>query len=145
MWRLYKTGIGLTTGFIGSHSYTQLQCIQFTIHYVHYNNCRVFSLCLHWLPVFLCHCVRSPSELTCNSATLLWRLLLHSHTHWTRPDSYTVVWRHYRNGPQRKQQFLPLLRCLATFVNKRFHVDCWPTACTSQYILQHSPETRTPL
>jgi hypothetical protein len=28
MWRLYKTGIGLTTGFIRSHSYTtRLQCI----------------------------------------------------------------------------------------------------------------------
>jgi hypothetical protein len=38
-------------------------------------------------------------------------------------DSSTVVWRHYRNGPKRKQQFLPLLRCLATVVNKRFH--CW--------------------
>jgi hypothetical protein len=42
------------------------------------------SLCLHWLPVFLCRWVLSTSELTCNSATLLWRLLLHSHTHWTR-------------------------------------------------------------
>jgi hypothetical protein len=35
----------------------------------------------------------------------------------------TVLWRHYRTGPQRKQQFLPLLRCLATVVNRRFH--CW--------------------
>jgi hypothetical protein len=35
----------------------------------------------------------------------------------TVSDSYTVVWRHYRNGPH----FLPLLRCLVTVVNKRFH------------------------
>jgi hypothetical protein len=29
MWRLYKTGIGLTTGFIGSqHSYTQPSLLQ---------------------------------------------------------------------------------------------------------------------
>jgi hypothetical protein len=41
----------------------------------------------------------------------------------TVSDYSTVVWRHYRNGPQRKQQFLPQLRCLATVVNKRFH--CW--------------------
>jgi hypothetical protein len=39
----------------------------------------------------------------------------------TVSDSSTVVWRHCRNGPQRKQEFLPLLRCLATVVNKRFH------------------------
>jgi hypothetical protein len=44
MWGLYKTGIGLTTGFIGSqYSYTQLQCIHFTLA-VHYSTCRVFSL-----------------------------------------------------------------------------------------------------
>jgi hypothetical protein len=43
MWRLYvyKTGIGLTTGFIGSHTVTQLQCIHFTLA-VHYSTCRVF-------------------------------------------------------------------------------------------------------
>jgi hypothetical protein len=42
---------------------------------------------------------------------------------WGVSGSYTVVWRHYRNGPQRKQQFLRLLRYLATVVSKRFH--CW--------------------
>jgi hypothetical protein len=41
----------------------------------------------------------------------------------TVSDFCTVAWRHHRNRPQRKQQFLPLLRCLATVVNKRFH--CW--------------------
>jgi hypothetical protein len=39
----------------------------------------------------------------------------------TISDSSIVVWRHYWDGPQRKQQFLPLLRCLATIVNKYFH------------------------
>jgi hypothetical protein len=34
MWRLYKTGIGLTTGFIGSHTITQLgySVLHFTTH-----------------------------------------------------------------------------------------------------------------
>jgi hypothetical protein len=51
MRRLYKTGIGLTTGFIGSHSYTQLQCIrsysslQFTITLAESPHC-VFTRCL---------------------------------------------------------------------------------------------------
>jgi hypothetical protein len=36
-------------------------------------------------------------------------------------------WRHHWNGPQGKRWSLPLLRCMATAVNKR------PTACTSQY------------
>jgi hypothetical protein len=40
----------------------------------------------------------------------------------TVSDSSTVAW-HHRNRPQRKQQFLPFLRCLATVVNRRFH--CW--------------------
>jgi hypothetical protein len=34
MWRLYKTGIGLTTGFIGSHTVTHIYSVytlQFTM------------------------------------------------------------------------------------------------------------------
>jgi hypothetical protein len=46
---IYKTGIGLTTGFIGSHTVTVYTLLQLTT--VHYT-CRVSSLCLHWLPVF---------------------------------------------------------------------------------------------
>jgi hypothetical protein len=38
-----------------------------------------------------------------------------------------LQWRHHWNGPQGKRWSLPLLRCMATAVNKR------PTACTSQY------------
>jgi hypothetical protein len=30
VWRLYKTGFGLSTGFIGSQYSTQLQCKHFT-------------------------------------------------------------------------------------------------------------------
>jgi hypothetical protein len=42
MWRLYKTGIGLTTGFIRSQSITQLgySVLHFTLA-VHYSTCRV--------------------------------------------------------------------------------------------------------
>jgi hypothetical protein len=47
---IYKTGIGLTTGFIGSHTVTVYTLLQLAT--VHYNTCRVSSLCLHWLPVF---------------------------------------------------------------------------------------------
>jgi hypothetical protein len=53
VWRLYKRGIGLTTGFIGSHTVTHnysVYILQLTR--VHHNTCRVSSLCLHWLPVF---------------------------------------------------------------------------------------------
>jgi hypothetical protein len=51
----------------------------------------------------------------------------------TSPIPLLLEWRHYRNGPQRKRWSLPLLRCMTTAVNKRLTVDCWPTACTSQY------------
>jgi hypothetical protein len=40
-----------------------------------------------------------------------------------------LQWRHHWNGPQGKRWSLPLLRCMATAVNKR------PTACTSQYCI----------
>jgi hypothetical protein len=43
MWRLYKTGIGLTTGFIGSHTVTHnYSAYTLQITTVHYNTCRVF-------------------------------------------------------------------------------------------------------
>jgi hypothetical protein len=51
------------------HTITVYTLIQLTT--VHYNTCRVSSLCLHWLPVFQYRRIRSLSELTCNSATLL--------------------------------------------------------------------------
>jgi hypothetical protein len=78
MWRLHKTGIGLTTGFTGSHTVTHnysVYTLQLTR--VHHNTCRVSSLCVHWLPIFQYRRICPPSELTCNPATLLLRLLLH--------------------------------------------------------------------
>jgi hypothetical protein len=62
MWRLYKTGIWLTTGFIRSHTVTHNYSVQLTT--VHHNTCRVSSLCLHWLPVFQHRRTFSPLELT---------------------------------------------------------------------------------
>jgi hypothetical protein len=144
MWRLYETGIGLTTGFIGSQSVTQLgySVLHFTTH-----NKWVSSLPLK---------NPAPTLQPLPQPTLVASLAITSHNwlgtvrSWlstselyspvtdhkenTVSDSSTVVWRHYRNGPQRKQQFLPLLRCLATVVNKRFH--CWllTYSVTSQYI-----------
>jgi hypothetical protein len=40
VWRLYKMGIGLTTGFIGSHTVTVYTLLQLLT--VHYNTCRFF-------------------------------------------------------------------------------------------------------
>jgi hypothetical protein len=68
MWRIYKTGIGLTTGFIGSHTVTlnySVYTLQFTVHY---STCRVFSLCLHWLPLFQHRRICSPSEPTATAS-----------------------------------------------------------------------------
>jgi hypothetical protein len=78
-WRLYKTGIGLTTGFIGSHTVTHnysATLLQLTT--VHYNTCRVFTLYRHWLPVFQYRRIRSPATLQlfsedCYSAQILIR------------------------------------------------------------------------
>jgi hypothetical protein len=64
VWRLYKTGIGLTTGFIGSHTVTHnysVCTLQLTT--VHINTCRIFTLYLHWLPVFHYRRIRSPATL----------------------------------------------------------------------------------
>jgi hypothetical protein len=42
MWRLYKTGIGLTTGFFGSHTVTHNYSVYTLQLAVHYSTCRVF-------------------------------------------------------------------------------------------------------
>jgi hypothetical protein len=65
-----RRGIGLTTGFIWSHTVTHnysVYALQLTT--VHCHTCRVFTLYLHSFPVFQYRRIRSP-------ATLLWRLLL---------------------------------------------------------------------
>jgi hypothetical protein len=66
----YNAGIGLTTGFIGSHTVTHNYSVYNLQLAVHYDTCRVFLLCLHWLPVF-------QHRKICSPATLLWKLLLH--------------------------------------------------------------------
>jgi hypothetical protein len=80
MWRLYKTGIGLTTGFIGSHTVTHNYSVYTLQLAVNYSTCRVFFLCLHWLPVF-------QHRRICSPATLLWRLLLHCRLSTVQLDS----------------------------------------------------------
>jgi hypothetical protein len=61
---LYKTGIGLTTGFIGSNTVTHNYSVySLQLNIVHYNTCRVFTLYLHWLPVFQYRRIRSPATL----------------------------------------------------------------------------------
>jgi hypothetical protein len=44
MWRLYNAGIGLTTGFIGSHTVTHNYSVYTLQLAVHYSTCRVFLL-----------------------------------------------------------------------------------------------------
>jgi hypothetical protein len=76
--RLYKTGWICNWIYWITHSYTQLQCIrsysslQFT--------CRVFTLYLHWFPVFQYSQIRLPATLQlfsedCCSAQILTRAL----------------------------------------------------------------------
>jgi hypothetical protein len=84
MRRLYNAGIGLTTGFIGSHTITVYALLQLTT--VHYNTCRAFTLYLHWFPVFQYRRIRSPatlqlfSEGCCSARTLTrnWNCPRHS-------------------------------------------------------------------
>jgi hypothetical protein len=68
----------------------------------------------------------------------------------TVSDSSTIAWRHYRNGPQWKHPLLhrlllprnPPQRKRSSSIVARVtvsrqrpsFVDCWPTACTSQYL-----------
>jgi hypothetical protein len=117
------------------HSIYSAYTLQLTVHY---NTCRVFSLCLHWLPVFQHRRIRSPSQLTCRTADS--RLTEHSLLNWSlagRRSSYIARERTTKktlpqNRPQRKQQSVPLLRsrlgsdhienmsrgvCLATVAN----------------------------
>jgi hypothetical protein len=141
MWRLYKTGIGLTTGFIGSQSVTQLgySVLHFTAHNNWLSSLPLKTPAPTLKPLLQPNLVASLAITSHNwlGTVRSWlstsELRVYSpgtdHKENTVSDSSTVVWRHYRNRPQRKQQFLPLLRCLAAVVNKRFH--CWPTACTS--------------
>jgi hypothetical protein len=76
----YKTGFGLTTGFIRSHTVTHnysVYALQLTT--VHYHTCRVFTPYLHSLPVFQSRRIRSPATLQlfseeCCSARILTRI-----------------------------------------------------------------------
>jgi hypothetical protein len=138
VWRLiYKTGIGLTTGFIGSHTvthnysvYTLTASQQLTLFSSSddfgSNSATTAATSSHGVP---CH-----HSLTGNCPR---NSKLYSP--WTDPKENTspipllLEWRHYRNGPQRKRWSLSLLRCLATVINNVYTVDCWPTACMSQY------------
>jgi hypothetical protein len=75
----YIRRVGLTTGFIGSHTVTHnysVYALQLTT--VHYNTCRVLTLYLHSLPVFQYRRIRSPATLQlfsedCCSARILTR------------------------------------------------------------------------
>jgi hypothetical protein len=49
---IIRRGIGLTTGFIGSHTVTITVYTLLQLTTVHYNTCRVFTLYLHPLPLF---------------------------------------------------------------------------------------------
>jgi hypothetical protein len=68
--------VGVTTGFIGSHTVTHNYSV-YTLT-AHYNTCRVFTLYLHWLPVFQYCRISSPATLQlfsedCCSARILTR------------------------------------------------------------------------
>jgi hypothetical protein len=125
-----RRGIGLTTGFIGSHTitvytlYNSQQLSLFSSSEDFGSNCCNQLL---WRPLpSLTH------SLTVPVAALLYSPWT-DHKENTSPIPLLLEWRHYRNGPQRKSRSLPLLRSLATVINNVSTVDCWPTACMSQY------------
>jgi hypothetical protein len=103
----YKTGIGLTTGFIGSHSYTQLQCIRSTAHYsslAESSHC-IYTRCLS------SNIAGSVRLQLCNSSLKTAALTEDSSYIASGPDpkentSTLLCW----TRPRRKQQFLRLLR-----------------------------------
>jgi hypothetical protein len=119
MWRLYKTGIGLTTGFIGSHTVTHNYSVYTSQLTVLYTRGESSHLCLHWLPDFQHRRICSASETTAtasltelreltarqeysplpNSATHLysrgtWLRLLLRHSRNTTRDVYCACIRH---------------------------------------------------
>jgi hypothetical protein len=139
VWRLYKTDIGLTTGFIGSHTVTHNYSV-----YIHsYNSIQFiitlaessFTLYLHWFPVFQYRRIRSHSKTDWLTDWLKSKshydrqpvgqgVLVSSPVWGSWPDvSYCLtLTRNYiarertpnktppRNRPQRKRWSLPLLR-----------------------------------
>jgi hypothetical protein len=134
------------------HNYS-VYALQLTT--VHYHTCRVFTLYLHWLPVFQYRRVRSPATLQlfsedCCSARTLTRNSCNCNS--LLSCQLTLGWfchQLYSRGtdPIENAAF-PLLRsrlgsdhienmshvvCLATVINNVSTVDCWPTVCMSQY------------
>jgi hypothetical protein len=115
----YKTGIGLTTGFIRSH--TQLHTI--TVYTLH--NSQQLSL------------LSSTEDLGSNSATTA---ATNSYALERTPKKtllrFPYCWNDVISGTDRKENADRFHCCVAwqRLVNKRLTVDCWPTACTSQYL-----------
>jgi hypothetical protein len=179
----YIRRVGLTTGFIGSHTITHnysVYALQLTT--VHYQTCRVFTLYLRSLPVSQYRRISSPATLQlfsedCCSARTLTRNSRNCPRHLVNSllrcqltnsadsaISYIAGERTPKKTPIRFPLLLddvitgtdptenaafPLLRsrlgsdhienmsrvvCPATVINNVSTVDCWPTACMSQYI-----------
>jgi hypothetical protein len=113
--------------------HTQLQCIHFSIHCRSCNS----SLKTAARPEYSLVTLSANSILEHLAAVLHGpRYIVWEQTTKKTPPNIPLLleWHHYRNGPQRKRWSLPLLVCMATAVKKRLTVDCWRTACTSQYI-----------
>jgi hypothetical protein len=136
MWRLYKTGIGLTTGFIGSHTVTH----NYSVYASQLTT--IESVLFHWrLRLQLCnHC--------CNQ--LLWRplpLLINwsrsAVEYWTpssrwpptsgyvareqttkkTPLRFPYCWNDFITGTDRKENAGRFHCCMATACKQASH--CW--------------------
>jgi hypothetical protein len=135
--RLYKTGIGLSTGFIGLHTitvtvYTLYNPLHFTV-FTRLQLSTAHSELLHCRnseDCFFSATTRQEYSLVTNSWSVKVtlrptisrsvRLSVEPHlVSWPEPavgpqrkyllDSSIVTWRHYRNAPQRKRWSLPLV------------------------------------
>jgi hypothetical protein len=129
VWRLYKTGIGLTTGFIGSHTitvytlYNSQQLSLFSSSEVFGSNSATTAAtnsygvpCHHSLTNSLqSHCSLNSELVSVNC-----QLTLSTNCHWLTEDSSYIASGPdpkentstllCRTRPRRKQQFFPLLR-----------------------------------
>jgi hypothetical protein len=129
MWRLYKTGIGLTTGFIGSHTvtvYTLYDSQQLSLFSCSEDCCSNSATNSYGVPCHYSLTGAAPLSNTNCSTNYLYSKL---YSPWTDPKENTspipllFEWRHYRNGSQRKLWSFPLLRCMATACKQASH--CW--------------------
>jgi hypothetical protein len=140
MWRLCKTGIGLTTGFIGSHTVTHNYSVYTLQLTAHYTRAESSHLCLHWLPVFQHRRTCSPSEPT-GTDSLTELTVLCSVTHlYSRGTWLRLLLHHSRNTSRHVYRAAAARASAILFAASHSTVAWLPSKCCKQtpYCLQHA-------